>query len=146
MREGGVYHEYTANDGTYIGYAAPWYRYRAETDFKSYTSHEKYDKFNPNGWTFNRIVIEEGVTYIGDWMFYRLCGPTELVIPEGVISLGRYAIRYSTTLETIILPDTLISIGDYGVSRHENTLTSLSLGNSVQELGECVMQANKVQK
>ena len=140
-QEGKTYQNLDESSEDFIGYVAPWYRYRNETDWKTesnpngYCTHEHYDEWNPNGWVYNRIEIDEGVTYIGDWMFYRVCGARELFIPEGVTELGDWAVRYSTTLKYVYLPDTLEYIGDYGVSRNVE-LESIRYGNNIKTVGD----------
>lgn len=139
-QEGKTYQNLDESSDDFIGYVAPWYRYRNETDWitdsnpEGYDSHDHYDKWNPNGWVYNRIEIDEGVTYIGDWMFYRVCGARELFIPEGVTELGDWAVRFSTTLKFVSLPNTLEYLGDYAVSRNIE-LESIRYGNSIKNVG-----------
>ena len=78
-----------------------------------------YNAENPNGWKYNRIEIDEGITYIGDWLFYRVAGPTELIVPNTVTELGEWAIRFSPTLKCIYLPDSITTVGYRGCSRNE---------------------------
>lgn len=140
-QEGKTYQNLDESSDDFIGYVAPWYRYRNETDWitdsnpQGYCTQEHYNNWNPNGWVYNRIEIDEGVTYIGDWMFYRVCGARELFIPEGVTELGDWAVRFSTTLKFVSLPNTLEYIGDYGVSRNIE-LESIRYGNSIKSVGD----------
>ncbi len=130
-----------------VGYVSPWYRYRKETFEEGATSNDycskaEYDKWNPNGWTYNRIEIDSGVTYIGDWMFYRAAGPTEIIVPEGVLELGDWAIRYSPTLKCIYLPDSLTKIGLRGCSRNE-VATTIRLGSGFTSIGDHAFAQNE---
>ncbi len=128
-------------------WVAPWYKYRAETDFitpenpDGYVTLEDYNTYNPKGWRYNRIQVDPGITYIGNWFFYRVCGPTELVIPEGVTELGIWCIRFSTTLDTVTLPDSLTTIGYRGVSRDE-VLTTLNIGDGLVSAGDYAFAQN----
>lgn len=122
-------------------YVSPWYKYRSEIDFSGYTSETAYNRENPNGWKYNRIQIDSGITYIGDWMFYRVSGPVELVVPEGVTSIGRWGIRYSPTLKKVVLPDSLIEIEYRGLSRNE-VLTNITFGNSLSTIGDYGLAQN----
>ena len=115
-------------------YVSPWYKYRSEIDFTGYTTEESYNKENPNGWKYERILIDEGITYIGDWMFYRVSGPTELVVPEGVTKIGRWGIRFSPTLKSVVLPNSLIEIEYRGLSRNE-VMTNITFGNNLTTIG-----------
>lgn len=146
FREGGNYYETTASDGTYIGYVAPWYRYRKEVfapneTSNGYCSKAHYDEYNPNGWTYNRIEIDEGITYIGDWMFYRVCGTTELVIPNTVTEIGEWAIRFSPTLKCVYLPDSVTTIGLRGCSRLA-VATAIRVGSSLVNIGDYAFSNN----
>lgn len=148
--EGKNYVEYTSSDGTYIGFVSPWYRYRPEV-FKegalgnSYCTKAEYDKWNPNGWTYNRIEIDSGITYIGDWMFYRICGATELIVPGSVTELGDWAIRFSPSLKHIKLPDSVEKIGIRGCSRNE-VATSIELGNGYKNIADYAFAQNSMVK
>lgn len=121
-------------------WVAPWYRYRAETDFENYMPRSLYDKFNPNGWSYSCIRIDPRITYLGDWMLYR-CTVKTLLIPEGVEELGIWCIRFSPTLQKISLPSTLKKIGDYGISRNTQ-LTGLKIPSCVTEVGEYAFTQN----
>ncbi len=60
-----------------------------------------------------KIVISEGITYIGAFAFALCVNVTEVVIPDTVIEIGAYAFCYCVDLENIDLPDSLLSIGEY---------------------------------
>lgn len=124
-------------------YVSPWYKYRSEVDFTNYTSEKAYYRENPNGWKYNRIIIDFGITYIGDWMFYRVSGPIELVVPEGVTKIGRWGIRYSPTLKSVVLPNSLTEIEYRGLSRHEN-MTNITFGRKLTTLGDNALSANNL--
>lgn len=114
------------------GYAAPWYIYRNEVSFGDglfpsddagtpYTTHSHYNNQNPNGWIYDKVVIEEdlthgGITYIGDWAFYRCCVDS-LVLPTKVTHIGCWGVRYSPVMRTLVMYDAVTDIEDYGVSR-----------------------------
>ena len=58
------------------------------------------------------VVIEDGVTTIGDYAFYGLTEATEIKIPEGVKTIGAYAFKNSTKVADVKLPDTLTKLGE----------------------------------
>ena len=60
-----------------------------------------------------KIVIGEGITYIGAFAFALCVNVTEVIIPDTVIEIGAYAFCYCVDLENIDLPDSLLSIGEY---------------------------------
>lgn len=121
-------------------YAAPWYRYRDEVDFDDYTSHEAYDSHNPKGWKYNSVSIDPGITYIGDWLFYRCCAE-ELTIPEGVKEIADWGIRYSPTLKRISIPSSVKKLGNNGISRNI-VAEVIELGNGLETIGENALGQN----
>jgi hypothetical protein len=126
-------------------YVVPWYKYRQETDFVEYTSKSVYERDNPNGWTYNRIEVEEGITYIGNWFFYRVCGPTELVLPNTVEEIGLWSIRYSPTLKKLTLPNSLKKIDKRGCSRLE-AIEEIITGTGLKEIGDYAFAQNSIIK
>ena len=126
-------------------YVAPWYKYRQEQDFVEYTSRAVYDRDNPNGWTYNRIEVEPGITYLGNWLFYRVCGPTELIIPDTVTEIGQWCIRYSPTLKKVYLPDSVERIDKRGCSRLE-VVEEIRTGSGLKHLGDYAFAQNALLK
>lgn len=59
------------------------------------------------------IVIEEGVTSIGDYAFEGFTGFSSLDIPSSITSLGEYAFSNCDALEKVVIPDTVEYVGDY---------------------------------
>ena len=72
----------------------PWYRKSQETEIL-------------------KVVIEPGVTSIGEAAFSYHEQIKELIIPEGVTHLSSYIVEGCTGLETISLPSTLETISRY---------------------------------
>ena len=72
-----------------------------------------------------KIVIESGVTSIGNYAFYNLQNVTEAVIPDSVTSIGKYAfsgfLRDSASnapkIESIKIPSGIQTIGEAAFSR-----------------------------
>ncbi len=58
------------------------------------------------------VVINDGITSIGAWVFSNHRGLTNVTIHSDVTSIGEYAFNGCYLLETIILPDTLVTISD----------------------------------
>jgi len=57
------------------------------------------------------VIVEEGVTTIGNSAFYYCQNLQTISIPEGVTSIGSYAFYYGYALQEINLPSTLTYIG-----------------------------------
>ena len=143
FQEGKVYDDANAQ------YVSPWYKYRDEVSFTeyggNYCTKASYDSHNPNGWKYNRIEIDEGITYLGDWLFYRVSGATELIIPNTVTELGDWAIRYSPTLKCIYLPDGITKVGYRGCSRNE-VATAIRIGSGLATVGDYAFSQNQMVK
>ena len=81
------------------------------------------------------VVIDNGVTGIGDFAFYNLPNLTSVSIPESVTKIGNYAFKNCNKLETVELPDSLTEVGDstfYGCTN----MSSIVLPTSVNKIGE----------
>ena len=82
------------------------------------------------------ILIENGVTNIGDYSFYNSASLTKIIIPDSVISIGNYAFRGCTNLADITIEEgsRLETIGT-GVFYTCTSLESIELPNSVTSIG-----------
>ncbi|MDR0301662.1 MAG: leucine-rich repeat protein [Treponema sp.] len=95
----------------------PWYSYR--------TSMET-------------IVLEEGVTSIGNYAFYA-CYYTlgSIVIPNSVTTIGDRAFYNLTRLDgTLTIGSSVTSIGDYAFAYSYKIIGVLNIGSSVETIGE----------
>ena len=63
-----------------------------------------------------KVVIEEGVTSIGDYAFFGYSSLTSIEIPESVTSIGIYAFFNCTGLKSITIPKSVASVGDKAFS------------------------------
>ena len=57
------------------------------------------------------VVLEEGVTAIGDYAFYGMAIDS-IRIPETVTSIGNYAFKNCTALDGVVLPTGLTKLGE----------------------------------
>ena len=79
---------------------------------------EMYDYDNLENFTpfyvgnFSKVVIEDGVTSIGDGVFTFAHLFTEITIADSVTSIGDRAFENAFSLKYISIPDSVISIGD----------------------------------
>jgi hypothetical protein len=83
--------------------------------------------------SIKRVVIESGVTSIGDNAFYGCTSLTSIEIPNSVTGIGDNAFYGCTKLTSVIIPDGVTSIGDnafYGCTK----LISVTIGNSVTDI------------
>ena len=57
------------------------------------------------------VVIESGVTSIGNYAFYRCGNLVELTLPEGLQSIGDNSFHSCGLLASVTLPDSVVSLG-----------------------------------
>ena len=81
-----------------------------------------------------KVVIEDGVTSIGNNAFENCSGLTSVTIPNSVTSIGYRAFYGCSGLTSVTIPNSVTSIGDRAFSGCSG-LTSLTIGNSVTIIG-----------
>ena len=95
FRGNGVMKNYTSKT------AMPWYKYADQ---------------------ITSVVIESGVTRIGDYAFYGI-PMTSIEIPDTVTAIGDYAFKSAAALKEVALPNKLTKLGEstfYGCTSLEN--------------------------
>ena len=80
------------------------------------------------------VVIESGVTSIGDYVFYDCKSLRSVTIPEGVKTIGRGAFCWCD-LQIVTIPDSVDSIGDDAFA-YNYDLTVVTLGRGLETIGE----------
>lgn len=81
------------------------------------------------------VVINDGVTNIGQGAFEDCTGLTSITIPNGVTSIGWNAFRNCTSLTSITIPDSVTSIGVAAFYRCSG-LTSVAIPDSITSIGD----------
>ena len=102
-----------------------------------------YSSDNTPPWNekdFNTIVIEEGVTGIGNYAFYQ-SSALSVYIPDGVKAIGESAFRESSLL-AVTIPGTVTTIGNSAFHSCTN-LTSATVSEGVAEIGDFAFQGCK---
>ena len=94
------------------------------------------DNRSPAYWNsiVRKIVIEDGVTSIGDLAFYYCSSLTSITIPDSVTSIGDSAIRNCTSLTSITIPDSVTIIGESAFF-YCTSLTNITLSNNITNIG-----------
>ncbi len=108
------------------------------------TNYEKYDgsdecfarglRWYSERGNIKSVVIEKGVTSIGNYVFENCNGLTSITIPDSVTSIGSLAFYGCSGLTSVTIPDSVTSIDSsafYGCSG----LISVTIGNSVTSIG-----------
>ncbi len=90
-----------------------------------------------SGQKITQVVIEPGITSVGDYAFWG-CGQLKAVtLPDTVIRIGKFAFEGCDLLQEITLPDGIAEIGKRAFSKC-GSLTAITLPASVGALGEDV--------
>ena len=99
------------------------------------------DRTDSNDWInadyygqVKRVIIEDGVTYIGNNTFWNWYNLTSVSIGNSVTSIGDYVFYYCTGLVSVTIPGSLTSIGWYAFANCSN-LASVTISNGVTAIG-----------
>lgn len=91
----------------------------------------------------DKIIIQEGVTEIGQSTFSGIGSSNELVLPNSVISIRDMV--FSITSISIVLPDSLLEIGSSAFSSTQNKLITLIIPDSVSSIGGVLVEESLVE-
>ena len=101
---------------------------------RSYYSSSSSAPWHSKNFYIKSVVIQNGVTSIGDRAFYNCSNLTSVTIPDSVTSIGDYAFYYCRSLTSVTIPDSVTSIGDEAFRRCDS-LTSVTIPDSVTSIG-----------
>ena len=92
-------------------------------------------------WTIldKKIIIENGVTSIGEDNFLCYSALESVTIPNSVTNIGSGAFAYCSNLSTIIIPNSVTTIGSYAFL-YCPSLTSITIPNSITEIGSGIFE------
>ena len=88
--------------------------------------------FNGNS-TIKEIIIEDGVTSIGNYAFWTCSNLESITIPDSVTSIGRNAFEHCNSLGGITIPESVTSIGNNAFSDCTK-LTSITIPDGVTSI------------
>lgn len=89
-----------------------------------------YEKIN----NIKSVIIEDGVTSIGDYAFYFSDYLVSIEIPNSVTSIGSYAFKFCDSMTSIDIPNNVTSIGEQAFMGC-SSLTSINIPNGVTSIG-----------
>ena len=81
------------------------------------------------------LVVESGVTTIGNYVVYMCTNLTEVIIPNSVTSIGDGVFSYCRSLTAITIPNSVTSMGDEAFFACD-VLTEITIPNSVTSIGD----------
>ncbi|MDR0603270.1 MAG: leucine-rich repeat protein [Bacteroidales bacterium] len=80
------------------------------------------------------VVIQQGVSNIGNYSFYNFNKITSVTIPNSVTTIGDAAFQYCNGLTPVTIPNSVTSIGEYAFASCSK-LASITIPNSVTTIG-----------
>ena len=83
----------------------------AMVDYDATYSNDTWITTAPWGANIKSVVIEDSVTSIGSYAFYKCTGLTSVTIGNSVTSISKYAFHGCTGLTSVTIPDSVTSIG-----------------------------------
>ncbi len=92
------------------------------------------------GWSpyrndISKVVINNGVTSIGNYAFYNCTGLTSVTIPNSVTSIGECAFKNCNGLTSVAMPNSVTTIGD-GIFSDCTAITSVTLSSSLTSISK----------
>ncbi|MDD5923393.1 MAG: leucine-rich repeat protein [Clostridia bacterium] len=92
-----------------------------------------------SGWrdeneSIKKIVINPGITSIGDYAFQGCINATSITLPNTIISIGNGTFKRCESLTNLEIPDGVTSIGNEAFADCK-TLTSVTISDSVTSIG-----------
>ncbi len=114
------------------------------TDMPQYTYYEHNSSvpwFSQRD-KIKKVIIEKGVTNIGNYAFFQCYSLTSITIPNSVTSIGVWAFAYCSSLTSIIIPNSVTSIG--GAAFYLcSSLVSINIPTSVTSIGNSAFAGTK---
>ena len=108
----------------------------AMTNFNLFMTKAPWDGYKAS---ITSVVIESGVTSIGDYAFKQCTSLASVTIPTSVTNIGKSAFEQCSSLTTIDIPASVESIGNGAFGR--TGLTEVTIPASVTTLGTSVFMS-----
>lgn len=116
--------DYDNDEGEISSVFAPWIYAEWREGYEACYSHSC---------DIENVVIEEGVTSIGNCAFYDCNDLTSITIPNSVTSIGDNAFSNCDNLSSITIPNSVTSIGENAFSWCSG-LSTVTIGSSVTSI------------
>lgn len=119
-----VYYNYTSTDKTLT--------ISGQGDMPKMSNSTADIPWLDTGWDIQKIVIEEGVTSVGNYAFYRYSA--DVVLPSTLTKIGKYSFASNNLITSIHLPLSLESIDTRAFDSCSN-LQSVTFNASIKTVG-----------
>ena len=86
--------------------------------------------------SIKRVVISEGVTVLGNYLFFEMTSVQTVILPSTVTGVNRYAFAGCTALSTVNLQDTKITKIGLNAFEDDAKFTTLRLPETLTEIGD----------
>ena len=86
--------------------------------------------------TIQNVVVEEGITKIGDGLFYNCMILSEVSLPETLTEIGGNAFYNCTAIVEVSIPDSVTKIGDGAFYKCVN-LDDVKMSKNIRSVGAC---------
>lgn len=101
---------------------------------KNWNNGGFYAPWYSNSDSIKNVIIENGVTSIGNSAFFGCSSLTNIMIPNSVASIGEGVFMDCSSLTSITIPNSITSIGD-DTFFYCSSLTSIIIPNSITSIG-----------
>jgi len=119
------------NDYVCCGQTRPW---------DSYTNK---DFIFGGGGIIRSVVIQDGVTSVGNWAFYMCNGLTAVELPNSLITIGTNAFYGCNAFTSIIIPDNVTTIKESAFHGCEK-LQTVEISRSATDIGSFAFYATNL--
>ena len=104
-------------------------------DMDSWNGSDATAPWNAYTEQISSVIVEAGVTSVGDYAFFACTNLTTLDVPNSITSIGEGAFYVCASLEQITIPGGVTSIEAYTFARCIS-LTQITIPNSIISIGE----------
>ena len=91
---------------------------------------------------YEKLIVENGFTVVDGVLVCYKGIAKDVIVPEGVTELGKYVFQGCAYMETLTLPEGLIKLGD-GAINSCNSLRSIKFPDSLSDIGTDSLSFNK---
>lgn len=91
---------------------------------------------------YEKFIVENGFTVVDGVLVCYKGIAKDVIVPEGVTELGKYVFQGCAYMETLTLPEGLIKLGD-GAINSCNSLRSIKFPDSLSDIGTDSLSFNK---